>query len=65
MDFVEINRFTQERKIKQSRDLLYAKNLNQIEALRLLIYASRKMYGINNTSLILHKIGVENLDLST
>lgn len=64
MDFVEINRFTQERKVKQSRDLLYSKNLNKMEALRLVIYALKRMYGTQNTAVILHKIGVEKIDLS-
>lgn len=65
MDFVEINRFTQERKIKQSRDLMYASNLNKVEALRLIIYACKKMFGVKNTATILHQIGVDKIDLSS
>lgn len=64
MDLIEINKFTQEKKVKTSRDLLYARNLNKTEALRLMIYASKRMYGATNTATILHKIGVDKIDLS-
>lgn len=64
MDIIEINKFTQEKKVKSSRDLLYAKNLNKTEALRLIIYATKRLYGTRNTVTILHKIGVDKIDLS-
>lgn len=64
MDFVEINRFTQDNKVRLSRNALYGKKLYKIDALRLTVYALKKMYGINNTARILHSIGVEKIDLS-
>lgn len=65
MDFVEINKFTRESKICESRDLMYnLSKLPKIDSLRLIVYACKKMYGIKNTSKILHGIGVDKIDLS-
>lgn len=64
MDFIEINRFTQDSKIRNARNELYKKKILKIDALRLIVYACKKMYGINNTSVILHSIGVDKIDLS-
>lgn len=64
MDFIEINRFTQENKIRLARNSLYKKKILKTDALRLIVYACKKMYGINNTATILHSIGVDKIDLS-
>ena len=65
MDFVEINKFTQERKIREARDNVY--NLSKItkeDSLRLVIYACKRMYGLKNTAKIIHGLGVEKIVLS-
>lgn len=65
MDFVEINKFTQEKKVRSSRDQMYnLSNLPKEDSLRLIIYACKRMYGIKNTAKIIHGIGVDKIDLS-
>ena len=64
MDFVEINKFTQDKKMKASRDALYAGKINKIDALRLIVYASKRLYGIKCTASIIHSLGVDKIDLS-
>lgn len=65
MDFVEINKFTQEKKVRSSRDQMYIlSNLPKEDSLRLIIYACKRMYGIKNTAKIIHGIGVDKIDLS-
>ena len=62
MDIVEINKFTQEKRVKISRDNLY--NLSKItkdDSTRLVLYACRKMYGLNNTVKIVHGLGIKKL----
>lgn len=64
MDFIEINRFTKDDKIRIARNSLYQKKIYKLDALRLIVYACKKMYGINNTAKLLHSIGVDKIDLS-
>lgn len=65
MDFVEINKFTQGSKIHESRNHMYnLSKLTKVDSLRLIVYACKKMYGLRNTSKILHGIGVDKIDLS-
>ena len=64
MDFVEINKFTQENKVRLSRNALYNKQIYKIDALRLIVYACKRMYGVNNTAKIIHAVGVDKIDLS-
>lgn len=64
MDYIEINKFTQEKKVKASRDKLYGKKIDKVDSLRLIVYASKRMYGISNTSKIIHALGVNDIDLS-
>ena len=64
MDLIQINRFTQDSKVRQSRNALYDKKIYKTDALRLIVYACKKMYGINNTARLLHSIGVDKIDLS-
>lgn len=65
MDFVEINKFTQDKAVRISRENVY--NLSKItkeDSLRLIIYACKRMYGLKNTSKIIHGLGVDKIDLS-
>ena len=64
MDYVEINKFTQDKRIAESRNKLYARKLDKVDALRLIVYACKKMYGINHTAKIIKALGVEKIDLS-
>jgi hypothetical protein len=65
MDFVEINKFTQDKRVHESRDLMYKLvKIPKIDSLRLIVYACKKMYGVKNTAKILHGIGVDKIDLS-
>ena len=64
MDFIEINRFTQEKKVTDSRNKLYNAKIDKVDALRLIVYASKRLYGISNTSKIIHALGVDKIDLS-
>ena len=62
MDIVEINKYTQEKKVRSSRDNMY--NLSKItkdDSTRLVLYACRKMYGLNNTVKIIHGLGIKKL----
>ena len=66
MDFVQINKFTQEKFIRISRDNMYnCDKLQKDDSLRLVIYACKKMYGIRNTAKIIHGLGVNKIDLSS
>lgn len=65
MDFVEINKFTQQNKIDPARDRMYKlSKVTKDDSLRLIVYACKKMYGIKNTAKLLHGIGVDKIDLS-
>ena len=62
MDIVEINKYTQEKKVKGSRDNLYnLSNITKEDSTRLVLYACRKMYGLNNTVKIVHGLGIKKL----
>lgn len=65
MDFVEINKFTQQKNIDHARDRMYKlSKVTKEDSLRLIVYACKKMYGIKNTAKLLHGIGVDQIDLS-
>ena len=64
MDYIEINKFTQEKKVTDSRNKLYQREIHKVDGLRLIVYACKRMYGINNTAKIIHSIGVDKIDLS-
>lgn len=64
MDIIEINKFTQIKKVHMSLDHMHQKTLNKEDALRLLINACKVQYGTINTAKILHGVGVEKIDLS-
>ena len=62
MDFVEINKFTNEKRVNGSRNNLYnLSNITKDEATTLVLYACRKMYGLKNTVKIVHGLGVKKL----
>ena len=62
MDFVEINKYTQDKKVKISRDNLYnLSNITKEDSTRLVLYACKKMYGFNNTVKIVHGLGIKKL----
>lgn len=63
MDYIEINKFTQEKKVTASRHKMYQKEMNKVDALRLIVYACKRMYGISNTSKIIHSLGVKSIEL--
>lgn len=65
MDFVEINKFTREILVAASRNNCYnCTKINKVDALRLIIYACKRMYGMRNTIKIIHGLGVDKIDLS-
>lgn len=62
MDIVEINKYTQERKVRSARDNLYnLSNITKNDSTILVVYACRKMYGLRNTVKIVHGLGVKKL----
>ena len=64
MDYIEINRFTQKRKVQESKDKLFDKRIDKIDALRLIVHACKHIYGISDTAKIIHALGVDKIDLS-
>lgn len=62
MDIVEINKYTQDKKVRSARDNLYnLSNITKNDSTILVVYACRKMYGLRNTVKIIHGLGVKNL----
>lgn len=62
MDFVEINKLTQDKKVRSARDSLYnLSNITKNDSTILVLYACRKLYGLKNTVKIVHGLGVKNL----
>ena len=62
MDFVEINKLTQEKKTAVARNNLYnLSNITKEDSTTLVLYACRKMYGLKNTVKIIHGLGVDKL----
>lgn len=60
MDFVTINKLSQNRKVKIARDCVYgSKAITVDDSLVLIVYACKKMYGIGATAKIIHGLGVD------
>lgn len=65
MDYIEINKFTQNKKVHMSLDHMHEyRKLNKEDSLRLIINACKVQYGVMNTAKILHGVGVNKIDLS-
>lgn len=63
MDIIEINKYTQSKKVMEARNKLTQKKMQKDDALRLILYACKKMYGLQSTVKLIHGIGVEKIDL--
>lgn len=62
MDFIEINKLTQRKKVLDAECTLYELNeLNKDQATILVLQALRKQYGLNKTVKIIHGLGVDHL----
>lgn len=62
MDFVEINKYTQEKKVRSARDNMYnLSNMTKQDSTVLVLYACRKLYGLKNTVKIVHGLGIKKL----
>lgn len=62
MDFVEINKLTQKKKVKEAEVRLYELlDLNKDQSTTLVLYALRKQYGLQKTVKIIHGLGVKHL----
>lgn len=62
MDFVEINKITQKSRVDSARDNMYrSKFVNQDDAVILIIYACRKMYGLGHTTKLIKALGINKI----
>lgn len=62
MDFVEINKLTQRKKVHDAEIRLYELlDLTKDQATVLVLQALRKQYGLKNTVKIIHGLGVKHL----
>lgn len=62
MDFVEINKLTQKKKVKEAEIRLYELvDLTKDQATTLVLQALRKQYGLQKTVKIIHGLGVKHL----
>lgn len=62
MDFVEINKLTQKKKVKEAEIRLYElMDLDKDQATTLVLQALRKQYGLQKTVKIIHGLGVKHL----
>lgn len=62
MDIIEINKRTSSKLVLSSRNNLYnCKNVNKEDSLTLILYACKKIYGLQKTVKIIHGLGVKNL----
>lgn len=62
MDFVEINKRLQRKHTDPALDHLYELcDLTKDESLTLVLYACKKMFGLNKTVKIVHGLGVKHL----
>lgn len=62
MDFVEINKLTQRKKVHEAEIRLYELlDLTKDQATVLVLQALRKQYGLKNTVKIVHGLGVKHL----
>ena len=62
MDFVEINKLTQKKKVKDAEIRLYELlDLTKDQSTTLVLHALRKQYGLQKTVKIIHGLGVKHL----
>ena len=62
MDIIEINKRTGDKLVLTARNNLYnSKNIDKQTSLTLILYACKKMYGLQKTVKIVHGLGVKNL----
>lgn len=62
MDFVEINKLTQKKKVHEAEIRLYELlDLTKDQATTLVLQALRKQYGLQKTVKIIHGLGVKHL----
>lgn len=62
MDFVEINKLTQRKKVHDAEIRLHELlDLTKEQSLTLVLNACRKQYGLSKTVKIVHGLGVKNL----
>lgn len=62
MDFVEINKLTQKKKVYEAEIRLYELlDLTKDQATTLVLQALRKQYGLQKTVKIIHGLGVKHL----
>ena len=62
MDFVEINKLTQKKKVKEAEIRLFEMmDLDKDQATTLVLQALRKQYGLQKTVKIIHGLGVKHL----
>lgn len=62
MDIIEINKRTGNRVVFSARNDLYnSKEVDKETSLTLILYACKKMYGLQKTVKIIHGLGVRNL----
>ena len=64
MDFIEINKLTQFKKVQAASDKLYSnKTIDSYDAVILISYACKKLYGVKNTAKLIHSLGVKDLKI--
>lgn len=65
MDYIQINRMTQDRVVKHSRDNLYSqKYISKTDAIILITHSLKAIYGVRLTAKIIHSLGVDKIDFS-
>lgn len=64
MDFVQINKATQPKKVMAARNSLYSSGsgFNKYEALIIVIDSLKSIYGIRLTAKIIHTLGVDKIE---
>lgn len=63
MDFVQINKATQSKKVMTARNHLYSgTGFNKYDALILVVDSLKKIYGIRLTARIIHTLGVDKIE---
>lgn len=64
MDFIQINKATQSKKVMSARNKLYStgNGFNKYDALILVIDSLKKIYGIGLTAKIIHTLGVDKIE---
>lgn len=62
MDIVEVNKRTGSKLVFSARNNLYnCKSVNKEDSLTLMLYACKKLYGLQKTVKIIHGLGVKNI----